>query len=189
MHTVELLPDEELSSGIRELWDRLRAAGLPSLANHQHPTNRPHLTVVTAPSLDGLTRPAPPASASGAPVGPAGDGPARGAAPGGPPPGWPVRGLLPLAAELGPVRLLGRTLVREVVVTPALRDLHALIWRVLQDAWPPPTDWVPHLSLALRVPIRDHPVASGLLAGLPPARGQFVAARTYDTETRIATDL
>ena len=77
MHTVELLPDEELTRGVRELWALLRDAGLPSLATHQHPTNRPHFTVITAASLDGL-------------------------------PPLP----LPLTATLGPVRMLGRALVR-----------------------------------------------------------------------------
>ncbi|WP_250029527.1 2'-5' RNA ligase family protein [Paractinoplanes maris] len=54
MHTVELLPTDEVSARVRALWDRLAAAGLPSLATHQHPTNRPHLTLVTAESLTGL---------------------------------------------------------------------------------------------------------------------------------------
>ncbi|MBL7258687.1 2'-5' RNA ligase family protein [Paractinoplanes lichenicola] len=51
MHTVELLPDDELDSRVREMWGLLGERGL---ASHPHPTNRPHLTVVTAPSLDGL---------------------------------------------------------------------------------------------------------------------------------------
>lgn len=54
MHTVELLLDADLETGVRELWDRLRDAGLPSLATHPHPTNRPHLTVLRAASLAGL---------------------------------------------------------------------------------------------------------------------------------------
>ncbi len=48
MRTVELLLDPGLDQGVRDLWDRLRDAGLPSLAAHPHPTNRPHLTVITA---------------------------------------------------------------------------------------------------------------------------------------------
>jgi hypothetical protein len=54
VYTVELMPDPHLDLGVRELWDRLQAAGLPSLATHLHPTNRPHLTVLTAGSLTGL---------------------------------------------------------------------------------------------------------------------------------------
>jgi hypothetical protein len=83
MHTIELLLDPVLEAGVRELWDLLRDAGLSSLAAHPHPTNRPHLTVLTAASLAGFPPPA-----------------------------------LPIPAELGPVRFLGRTLVREVTPTP-----------------------------------------------------------------------
>ena len=54
MHTVELLPDDELDSRVREMWGSLLDRGLPSLASHPHPTNRPHVTVVTAPVLDRL---------------------------------------------------------------------------------------------------------------------------------------
>lgn len=152
MHTVELLPDAGLEDGVRDLWDRLRDAGLPSLARHPHPTNRPHLTLITAASLAGL----------------------------------PDLGL-PIAAELGRVRLLGRALVREVAGTDRLRELQSRAWRALEDAWPPPGEWVPHVSLALRVPPSDQAAALRLLAGVPPAHGVFVAARTYDTRTRIAT--
>lgn len=148
MHTVELLLDVALESGVRALWNRLHAAGLPSLATHRHPTNRPHLTVVTASSLTGLA-PLP----------------------------------LPLAVELGPVRMLGRALVRTVTPTDGLRELHARVWSALPDAWPPPADWVPHVSLALRFPAGPPPV------DVPPAYGEVVAARSYDTRARTVVDL
>ncbi len=54
MRTVELLPDDGLESQIRAAWDRLDAAGVPSLARHPHATNRPHLTLATAPWLPDL---------------------------------------------------------------------------------------------------------------------------------------
>ena len=54
MHTVELVPDPALDAGVRDLWARLHAAGLPSLATHRHPTNAPHVTLTSAPSLAGL---------------------------------------------------------------------------------------------------------------------------------------
>lgn len=53
-HSVELLFDDDGEAGVRDLWERLRAAGLPSLAGHRHPTNRPHVTLVAAASLAGL---------------------------------------------------------------------------------------------------------------------------------------
>ncbi|UQU65747.1 2'-5' RNA ligase family protein [Couchioplanes caeruleus] len=51
MHTVELLLDAPLSSRVREVWHDLAAAGLRSLASHQHPTNRPHVTLAAADAL------------------------------------------------------------------------------------------------------------------------------------------
>ncbi|WP_433063429.1 2'-5' RNA ligase family protein [Dactylosporangium sp. CS-033363] len=136
------MPDPVLDSGIRALWDRLLAAGLPSLATHRHPTNRPHLTLHTLPTLASL----PPLT-------------------------------LPVAAHLGPVRLLGRALVRSVTPTAELLALR------------PGGDWVPHISLALNVPPPVRAAALALLADVPDAHGQFVAARSYDTETRTVTAL
>jgi hypothetical protein len=156
VHTVELLPDAELADDVRRLWSLLRDAGLKSLADHPHPTNRPHLTVITAESLAGL-----------------------------PPLG------LPIAVELGEVVLLGRALVREVRSTARLSALHAEVRSALRHAnpWPPVAQWRPHVSLALNVPAAQHARARDLLADLPPAHGQFVAARSYDTQTRTVTDL
>ena len=155
MHTVELLPDPELADGVRDLWFLLRDAGLKSLADHSHPTNRPHLTVITADSLDGLAR---------------------------------LR--LPVAAELGDVMVLGRALVREVVLTAELSELQAEVWSSVRDptAWPTPPEWRPHISLALNIPAAQRPEALRLLDDLPPAHGQFVAARSYDAQTRTVTD-
>ncbi|GAA4604499.1 hypothetical protein BJY16_005030 [Actinoplanes octamycinicus] len=156
MHTVELLLDPALERGVRDLWETLREAGLPSLAGHPHPTNRPHLTLLTARSLAGL-------------------------------PPLP----LPVAARLGPVRMLGRALVREVEPTAELRDLQGAASAALAAAepWPPPGGWVPHVSLALKVPPDRIEPALRVLADLPPARGRFVAARSYDTRSRTVTGL
>jgi hypothetical protein len=156
VHTVELLLDRRLEDGVRNLWARLRDAGLPSLATHPHPTNRPHLTVLTSADLAGL-------------------------------PPLP----LPAAAELSEVRLLGRALVRPVTPTAELRRFHAEAWSALRgsQAWPPPADWVPHVSLALNVPATRRQAALDLLAALPPETGHFVAARTYDTQTRTVSPL
>ncbi|MEU4422528.1 2'-5' RNA ligase family protein [Actinoplanes sp. NPDC024001] len=59
MHTIELLLDARLDAGVRDVWRRLHAAGLRSLATHTHPSNRPHVTLVSAARLDS----APPALA------------------------------------------------------------------------------------------------------------------------------
>ncbi|GAB2578493.1 hypothetical protein Aab01nite_09490 [Paractinoplanes abujensis] len=149
MHTVELLPDDELDSLVREMWVGLLDRGLPSLASHPHPTNRPHLTVVNAASLDGLPELS-----------------------------------LPIAVAFEPPRMLGRALVLPVVPDAALRELHSLVWSKLPEAWPPPAEWVPHISLALRFP--DGTRAGGLSG---PAGGSLVAARTYDSVSRTVRGL
>jgi hypothetical protein len=159
VRTVELLLDAGLDAGIRRLWDDLHAAGLPSLATHRHPTNRPHVTLATAAS---------PAALPG------------------------IGGLgLPVPAVLGPARMLGRALVREVIRTPGLDRLQARVWAAVGAVNPlhAPDRWIPHVSLALNVPEPLRPVALDRAADLPPAYGEFVAARSYDTGTRTVTGL
>ena len=153
MHTVELLPDEALSSGVRDLWDRLLDAGLPSLATHRHPTNRPHLTLLTTPTPVVALPPLP----------------------------------LPTPVTLGPVRLLGRALV--LAADDSVRPLQASVWSALGGGWPAPADWVPHVSLALRVPAALRARAGAVLAGAPAMSGSLIAARSYDTETRTVREL
>jgi hypothetical protein len=51
LHSLELVPDDAGQDAVRRDWQRLRDAGLPSQLDHASPTNRPHLSVVAAPSL------------------------------------------------------------------------------------------------------------------------------------------
>ncbi|GIE81891.1 hypothetical protein Aph02nite_78410 [Actinoplanes philippinensis] len=155
MRTVELVLDDTLDTAVRELWRILRAAGLRSLATHTHPSNRPHITLAAAESLEALPA---------------------------------VR--LPVPVRLGPVRMLGRALVRPAD-SPRLRELQAGVWRAL-DATNPlhaPDVWEPHVSLALNLPDRQRADALALLAGIPAISGHAVAARSYDTSTRTVTEL
>jgi hypothetical protein len=156
VHTVELLFDAALEAGVRDLWERLHAAGFRSLATHRHPTNRPHLTLVTTDRLDRL---------------PTLD--------------------LPVPVALGPAVMLGRTLARVVTVGPELRKLHLAVWHSVVPSNPlhQPGRWTPHVSLALRVPAGQASPVLDLLRDLPSAHGHLVAARSYDTDSRIAVDL
>ncbi|MGA5301728.1 2'-5' RNA ligase family protein [Nucisporomicrobium flavum] len=58
MHTVELLLDAPLEARVRTVWRDLLAMGLRSLASHEHPTNRPHVTLATADALSPVVAPA-----------------------------------------------------------------------------------------------------------------------------------
>jgi hypothetical protein len=51
LHALELVPDDEGRELVRRDWQALREAGLPSQLDHRSPTNAPHVTVVSAPSL------------------------------------------------------------------------------------------------------------------------------------------
>lgn len=51
LHALELVPDDAGQDAVRRDWQRLRDAGLPSQLDHGSPSNAPHVSVVSAPSL------------------------------------------------------------------------------------------------------------------------------------------
>ncbi|TXS10645.1 MULTISPECIES: 2'-5' RNA ligase family protein [Streptomyces] len=172
MHSVELLPDRATERAVREAWERLARAGLPSLAAHRHPTNRPHLTLATADTLSAETRALL-------------DDALEAALP------------LPLALD-GLVRFRGRRHVLAWAVRPedALLRLHRSVWRTLRDApgsgrpnpLHDPGRWVPHITLGRG---GDHsravpPEPLPLVPGTPPGvlTGRWTGARSYDSLTR-----
>ncbi|QLQ36135.1 2'-5' RNA ligase family protein [Micromonospora robiginosa] len=168
MRTVELICSEELDAGVRAAWSRLAAAGLPSLAANTHPTNRPHLTLASVDEF---------------------------------PPGAERRlgdlfdAALPLPVRLGRLEVLDGSapLVWLVRPTPQLVALHGAVWDVLAEAtgphpWHLPDRWVPHLSLALRFRGADRRRARAVAGAQRPA-GEFVAARSYDGDTRTVSGL
>ena len=55
--SVELLLGEDSEAAVRADWDRLAEAGLPSSGRHRSASNRPHITLVAAPSLAPATVP------------------------------------------------------------------------------------------------------------------------------------
>jgi hypothetical protein len=159
MRTVELLFDDELDGAVRAVWRRLAQAGLPSLATHGHPTNRPHVTLAAGdvvPELDLSVLPLP-VTLDGLIFF---DGK----------PGMLVWRVVPDAALLA----------LHDEVWRAMRDpnpLHA------------PDVWVPHVGLARRIPPGDRARLSDFLSGLRPRQGSLVAARSYDTRSRTVTAL
>jgi len=165
MHSVELLPDAVLDARVRSLWQRLADAGLPSLARHQHPTNRPHVTLAVVEDLE----PARPALTR------------------------LLASLLPVAVgPAHPVVFPGRrsTLVLELPRTPQLIDLQARVSELLADVLSPaaehlaPDGWRPHLSVALRLRPEQAETGLALLAGARTASGRLAAGRSYDIAAR-----
>lgn len=168
MRTVELLCSPPLEQAVRAAWDRLAAAGLPSLARNTHPSNRPHLTLASVEAF---------------------------------PPGTADRladlvdAALPLPVHLDRIEVLDGSAPLVWLLRPSreLTALHAAVWDVLADAegqrpWHAPGRWVPHLSLALRFRDHDRRLARAL-AGVDRPTGEFVAARSYDGDTRTVDPL
>ena len=134
VHSVELLFDADADAAIRRLWDDLANAGVRSQAGHKAPSNRPHVTLAVAETMDSAV-----------------DDALR-----------PVLSRLPLRCTIGAPMLFGRrdfTLVRLVVPSSELLSLHAEVHSACLPHMPSgplphsqPGQWTPHVTLARRVP-------------------------------------
>ncbi|MGW3435911.1 2'-5' RNA ligase family protein [Streptomyces bacillaris] len=179
MHSIELLPDAATERAVRRVWQAVADAGLPSLADHGHPTNRPHLTLATADTLPAATRTVLAQALTA----------------------------LPLPLHLGGLlRFSGRFEVLAWAVRPddALLALHEEVWRIVREtpeAGPPhpllaPGRWVPHITLGRGrgavwpgpdsrwLPPSASASASGSGSGSGTASGWWAAARRYDSKSR-----
>lgn len=137
---------------MRERWRRLEAAGVRSLARHTGATHRPHVTVASAPRSPGESVLALAAER------------------------WAP--LLPLRLGVDGLILLGQ---RRAVVAELLDagGEAAAARSALVAAWPDADDrpWVPHVSLATRVPHEQLAAVVAALGTRPPA-GEHPPART-----------
>jgi 2'-5' RNA ligase len=166
VRTVELLGDEELDRAVRAAWRRLDQAGLPSLARHRHPTNRPHLTLASAEQWP---------SAAAAEIAAA------------------LR-VLPVLVRLEGLHFFGGRagVLAWAVNGGALRDLQAQVWSALDGAdrnpQHEPGRWTPHISLARR--LRPGQVVSAAeTVGKVVTGGSLSGARCYDGVTRTVIPL
>lgn len=216
VQSIELTLDDAVEARIRLAWRALADAGLPSLADHQGLSNRPHITVaVAARGLDNA------AELAGAVVR-----------------GWDLGGR-GLAATIGAPILFGGhrgrwVLARQVVASRPLLTLHAAIQRAIAVAEPAeqsseagpidgtgaappgalPTDaapndlapsravpigavpighmapdaWTPHVSLVRRIPAGRLAEALGVL-DVEPLHCRIVGARLWDSLTKSITIL
>ena len=133
LHAFELLPDEEGRDAVLRDWQALRDAGLPSQLDHKGMTNTPHVTVLTAELL-GPEHDAVAVTRLG--------------------PALPVESRASGIALLGGARV---SLVRLLDVPDALiGSVLALRGEVPHAKHP---GWLPHVTLARRVPRHALPVA------------------------------
>lgn len=162
LHALELVPDDDGRARVRELWSVLREAGLPSQADHTKASNQPHVTVVEAEEL-------PDAAIDVAR--------AR------------LRGMLPVTAAARGVLLLGGDRV-----TIALGvDLHDdVVRRVLAVRVQVPDrahrGWLPHVTLARRVPRADLGRALEVV-GAPEIDLRLTEVRRWDPDKGHVTTL
>lgn len=164
-HSIELVLDDGADAAIRREWAALADAGLPSLAHHRSPTNRPHVTLTAAARLG---------SAADAALS-------------------DVARALPIPCRIGAPMVFGRntvTLVRLVVPSADLLRLHSAVAEHLalhgmSDAYPhtAPGAWTPHVTLCRRLRVADLPAA--LECTGPELPAHLAAMRRWDGDARV----
>lgn len=162
VHSVELLFDPDTDAVIRKSWDDLTEAGVRSQAAHTAPSNRPHVTLAVAESMDESVHDA-----------------LR-----------PLSGRLPLPCTVGAPMLFGRrdfTLVRLVVPSAELLSLHAEVLDACLPHMPngplphsDPGQWTPHVTLARRVPAEQLQAALTVPGLGRDLSATFVGIRHWD---------
>lgn len=162
MHALELLPDEAGVEVVRRDWQVLRDAGLPSQLDHRGATNTPHVTVVAAPGLG--------ADDEQAAVELLGT-------------------LLPVEVRVAGVALLGGA---RVTVVRLLDAPDALVRAVLDVRAAVPSaqhlGWLPHVTLARRVPRADVPAVLDAL-GHDDAVLTLSSLRRWDPDAGVVRAL
>ncbi len=157
---MELVLDDVTDSRIRQQWAVLLDAGLPSQGRHRGASNRPHITMALADTLDtgDITRLSSAAS------------------------------VLPLAVTVGGLLVFGGrrfVLARLAVPSVELLDLQVeLVGALAAPANPHGAfsagRWTPHITLARRLTADELAVASMVLGDIPPLEGTLTAARRWD---------
>lgn len=164
-HAFELSFDAAGDTAVVAQWEALRAAGLPSQADHRSMTNAPHLTLVAATPISAeLVEPAVSLLAP----------------------------LLPTELRLRGLVLLGTgprvTLAHLVEPSPAVAAATARL-RALVPALRHPV-WMPHLTLARRVPRRRVPEALEVVAATPaPDVVTATRLRWWDPDSGTVADI
>ena len=165
---LELTFDRRADEAIRAQWQELRAAGLPSMARHTAPTNRPHIT------LDAREAVTPEAEEALGPVA--------------------LR--LPVDVLVGaPLLFHARrrwVLTRHVVMDRALLELHAHALTLLglePESLTSPGRWVPHVTLARGLSDDQLPVALKLVSTAQPVKAVALRLRRWDSDTSRAWEV
>jgi 2'-5' RNA ligase len=170
VQSVELVLDAALDAAVREEWELLRAAGLPSQARHTGASNAPHVTLGVADEVDDTTERALAAVDYGA--------------------GEPVRlgGLLVFPGRAAVVSRL-------VVPTAGLLATHRAVADATEampgrPATTAPDAWTPHVTLARRLDAEQLAAVLALLADRPRELvGTIGGGRRWDGDARVTWDV
>ncbi|PXW26976.1 UNVERIFIED_CONTAM: 2'-5' RNA ligase superfamily protein [Williamsia faeni] len=166
-HSIELIFDEVTNTIIGEQWRKLADAGLPSQGSIRSTSNRPHVTLIAADSIDATADMELSA----------------------------IRGVAGMTVNIGALLLFwGRrgTAARLVVPSDHLLDIHAQVF----DATCPhiggrplahvsPGSWTPHITLARRL-VEGHlgHLMRALSEGPEMFTAQVAGLRRWNGDTR-----
>ena len=165
MFSVELIPDAGLDRAVRDDWDRLLAAGLPSSGRNPAPSHRPHVTLAVRDRLD------PSAFAGIADLLPL---------------ALELGGVVLLGHRNRYV------LARHVVVSSPLLAIHRAVAEIAGRPEPryssTGTDrWTPHITLARGLTTTRLATAMSVIKA-PNIAGEAIGARVWDAEAaRVST--
>jgi 2'-5' RNA ligase len=166
-HSIELLLDQRADDAVRQIWQALADAGLPSQLRVTSDTNRPHVTLIAAerisPDVDAaLTE---------------------------------LRDCFPLPAVLGAPLVFGGgrlTLARLVVPSAALLALHEQVYnRSLPHVsnlfgHSKPGQWTPHVTLGRRfTPAQVEEALAAVEAIAADIPAAVVGLRRWDGDAKV----
>lgn len=168
---LEFFFDDDADRAVRELWQRLEQAGIPSLATRTHGRHRPHVSFAVAAAIPAATRDA------------------------------LRRDLRQLAipslwlATLGTFSTTDAVLMLAAVVDAELLAVHTAVHDVLAgrakqpSAYYLPGSWVPHCTLTQGVAPDELVAAFATLHPVGPIRASVREVAVVDTHTGAAETL
>jgi 2'-5' RNA ligase len=167
LHSVEAVLDAATDAEVRQEWEALAAAGLPSQAAHTGATNAPHVTLSVATGVPDFVE-----SRIAREVG----------------------SLIPVPVRLGPLLVMGSrrfVLARLVVPTEELLHLHAAVAQAMSAAPEVPEvvrpgRWTPHVTLGRGLGSRQVGDALAVLGRTRPLDGSIDTVRRWDPTARRA---
>jgi 2'-5' RNA ligase len=163
--SVCLLLDEQAELAVRGLWRRLEHDGVPTLLSHTHGRHLPHLTLVSVADCDrhalrGALTALPPAAPTAV--------------------RFDALGLFPRSRSWLTLAVSDDLLRRQRAAAEAVASTGALPHRHYL-----PGQWLPHLTLAPRLPVRQVGTLAERVFEVLPLIGTLSSAALVDTSTGV----